>query len=165
MGLAASEGRYMFLSQRKNDIEFKLQVLNQRRTVLAYQASQLARTYANSMYQNDNPNTNPDGTAAYTSNGAGLPGDLLFDSATAQPANNPVNVTTFTSAVGGTLGGESTVAPSVYEAQMATVQAMDKELELRAKDLEVQGKEIDAEVEAVKKVIDKAIERTYKIGA
>jgi hypothetical protein len=48
---------------------------------------------------------------------------------------------------------------------MATVQAMDKELELRAKDLEVQGKEIDAEVEAVKKVIDKAIERTFKIGA
>jgi hypothetical protein len=161
MGLAASEGRYMFLSQRKNDIEFKLQVLNQRRTVLAYQASQLARTYANSMYQNDNPNVNPDGSAAYAANGVYSNILPIGD----QPGNNPVNVTTYTSAVGGTTSPGIATAPSVYEQQMATVQAMDKELELRAKDLEVQGKEIDAEVEAVKKVIDKAIERTYKIGA
>jgi hypothetical protein len=160
MGLAASEGRYMFLSQRKNDIEFKLQVLNQRRTVLAFQASQLARTYANSMYQNDNPNVNPGGSAAYAPNG--VYSNILPEGY--QPTSNPVNVTGYVSAVGGTTGTSAT-APSVYEAQMATVQAMDKELELRAKDLEVQGKEIDAEVEAVKKVIDKAIERTYKIGA
>jgi hypothetical protein len=45
---------------------------------------------------------------------------------------------------------------------MTRVQALDKELELRSVDLQTQNKEVESELEAVQKVIDKAIERGFK---
>jgi len=136
MGIAASAGREMMLTARKSDIEFKVQVINQRRTTLAQQASQLARAYANAMYQTDD-------TSALT-------GDATM-------------VGGFTSPVTG-LGSvaQSDIATGSYETQMAYVQALDKELELREKDLQTQSKEAETELEVVRKVIDKSIEKGFK---
>lgn len=119
-GLAASEGRLMFLNQRKNDIEFKIQVINQRRTILAEQAAQLAREYANNIYQ---------------------------DSSSTKTEIQLVN---------------SVSDPQNYSIQMAQVQAIDKELELREKDLMVQHKEVETELDSVKKVIDRNIDKTFR---
>jgi chaperonin cofactor prefoldin len=138
MGVAASQGRKMFLTQRKSDIEFKVQVINQRRTTLAEQASQLARAFANQMYQNDDP-------TVITGPAAALPGLIA-------PA--PISG----------LGAvpQAPIAQGSYEIQMTRVQALDKELELRSVDLQTQNKEVESELEAVQKVIDKAIERGFK---
>lgn len=147
MGLAASQGRLLFLTARKSDIEFKVQIINQRRTILAAQTAQLIRTYADAMYQNDNPTilNATDITDPSTIQDVGaLPGFFGSDPAGVGPT--PV----------------SPVATGVYETQMALVQQLDKELELREKDLDTQHKEVETELDAVKKVIDKNIESTFK---
>jgi hypothetical protein len=156
MGLAASQARLLMLTARKSDIEFKVQIINQRRTVLAYQSAQLSRSYANAIYQSDNVNSNPANDAGVVTPAYGTGNndviDVLFPGSS-YPDNQPVDVSDEESAVGST---------SLYEAQMATVQAMDKELELRAKDLDTQHKCVETEVDAVKKVIDKNIESSFK---
>ena len=149
MGLAASQGRLLLLTARKSDIEFKIQTINQRRTTLAQQSSQLIRQYANAMYQTDNTSilnqtttTNPDGTTTITQNPVGaLPGFIF--------SNPPVQ--------------QTPIATGDYETQMALVQSLDKELELRTRDLDTQHKEVETEYDAVKKVIDKNIEMSFKV--
>jgi len=127
------------LTQRKTDVEFKVQIINQRRTTLAEQSAQLARAFANSMYQNDDPSVISGGSAA------ALPGVI-----------SPAPMTGVAPLV------QSDVATGWYEQQMAYVQSLDKELELREKDLQTQNKEIETELEVVQKVIDKSIERGFK---
>jgi len=147
MGLAASQGRLLMLTARKSDIEFKIQVINQRRTTLAQQTSQLIRGYVNGLYQTDDTSTlytttttNPDGTTTTTQNDVGaLPG-FVFDTTTTQ----------------------TSVGTGDYEQQLALVESLDKELELRTRDLDTQHKEVETEYDAVKKVIDKNIETSFK---
>ena len=134
MGLAASAGRESMLTARKSDIEFKVQVINQRRTCLAQQASQLARAFANAMYQTD---------ATSTIGGSDmLPGII-----------NPV---------AGVAVPQTPIASGTYEVEMQKVQALDKELELREKDLQTQNKIVETELDVVRKVIDKSIEKGFK---
>jgi len=148
MGLAASQGRLLMLTARKSDIEFKIQTINQRRTTLAQQSSQLIRQYAAAMYQTDDTSvlnqtttTNPDGTTTTTQNPVGaLPGFIFSVSPVQQTA----------------------IPTGDYETQMALVQSLDKELELRTRDLDTQHKEVETEYDAVKKVIDKNIEMSFK---
>jgi len=142
MGLAASNGRMMFLVGRKSDIEFQIQTINQRRQTLSKQSADLAKSYANAMYQNANPGTIDNiGVALPGSNAVGYIGPAGESIAEAE-----INVTN----------------GSIYEAQMAQVQAIDKELELRQVDLNTQHKEVETEVDAVQKVIDKNIEKGFK---
>lgn len=138
MGLAASQGRLLMLTARKSDLEFKIQCINQRRTVLAIQSEQLIRQYINAMYQNDDPSVIGTGDA--------LPGFIFTDPSVTGTADVP----------------QSPIATGIYEQQMALVQSIDKELELREKDLETQHKEVETEYDAVKKVIDKNIEMSFK---
>jgi len=133
MGLAASAGRESMLTARKSDIEFKVQVINQRRTTLAQQASQLARAFANAMYQTDE---------------SGVLGGSSM-------------VLGFTASVTGGVPQEAT-GTGWYEAQMQEVQSLDKELELREKDLQTQNKIVETELDVVRKVIDKSIEKGFK---
>ncbi|HEX9063418.1 MAG TPA: hypothetical protein VF941_24870, partial [Clostridia bacterium] len=120
-GLAASQGRLMFLNQRKSDIEFKIQVINQRRSLLAEQSAQLTRLEANSLYQDDS------GTKIIL------------------------------------LAEQSNSAIQNYSIQMAQIQALDKELELRENDLNTQHKKVEAELDSVKKIIDRNIDKTFKM--
>jgi len=147
MGLAASQGRLLMLTARKSDIEFKIQTINQRRTCLAQQSSQLIRQYINAMYQTDDTSilnqtttTNHDGTTTTVQNDVGaLPGFIFSTSVT-----------------------QTAIPTGDYESQMALVQSLDKELELRTRDLDTQHKEVETEYDAVKKVIDKNIEISFK---
>lgn len=150
MGLAASQARLLLLTQRKSDVEFSVQVINQRRTALASQAGAIIRIMANAMYQNDNPSilnaTDLNDPTTIQDVGA-LPGFLFTDPGVI-PNTNPVP--------------QTPIATGQYEIQLAQIHQLDKELELRVKDLDTQHKEVETEYDAVKKVIDKNIETSFK---
>ncbi len=152
MGLAASQARLLMLTARKSDLEFQIQLINQRRTVLAYQAANLAQKYANALYQNNDPTvltqtTEGDETTAIANdnNLIGIPG--IFGNYQ-DPSGSTVP--------------ENDIPAGYYEAEMAEVQAIDKALEIRTKSLDTQHKEVETEYDAVKKVIDKNIEVSFK---
>jgi len=146
MGLAASQGRLLLLTARKSDVEFKIQTINQRRTTLAIQTQQLVSGYINAMYQSDNTsilNATDINDASTIQNVGALPGFIFTDPSVATVNQTPIST-------------------GVYEEQMALVEALDKELELREKSLETQHKEVETELDVVKKVIDKNIESSFK---
>jgi len=45
MGIAASQARLMMVTRYQSDLEFAMQMVSQKRTVLAYQAQQAAENY------------------------------------------------------------------------------------------------------------------------
>lgn len=149
MGLAASQGRLLMLTARKSDIEFAIQNINQRRTTLAQQTSQLIRQFSNAMYQTDN-------------NGI-LNATDINDPSTIQPVGAMPGFLFNDPAVTGVPASPQAAIPTgVYEQQMALVQSLDKELELRTRELDTQHKAVETEYDAVKKVIDKNIETSFK---
>jgi len=135
MGIAASSGRMMMLTARKMDLEFQIQIINQRRMTLSKRAGELAKGYADTMYQTADPSVLGGSNA-------------LLGSATWDPSGVSV--------------AQSGVATGRYEAEMATVEALDKQLELRQTELNTQHKAAETEVDAVQKVIDKSIEKGFK---
>lgn len=144
MGLAASQSRLMMLMQRKSDIQFQVQNINQRRITLAQEASNLTRAFADNVYQTgDWTPYGPDGT------GYALPGvGAILAPGGENGAMQEV--------------GTSNMASGDYEMELTVIHAQDKELELRQKQLETEYKCLEAEVEAVQKVIDKNIEKAFK---
>lgn len=114
MGLAASQGRFLSLTARQNDIEFKGQQLNQERTQNAYGMEDLVEQLT--LIAQDGLLTDP----------------TQYD---------------------------------VIEAQLAYRQAIDRNLELDLKNVDTQHQEVQTEMDAVKKVIDKNIEMTFKTFA
>jgi len=114
MGLAASQARFLSLTARKSDIEFKGQGLNQERTSNAYAMEQLV-----------------DQLTAVAQNG------LLTD---------PTQY-------------------SLIENQLAVKQSIDRNLELDLKNVDTQHNEVQTEMDAVKKVIDKNVDMTFKTFA
>jgi hypothetical protein len=116
MGLAASQARFLSLTQRKSDIEFQGQQTNQERTLNAYNMQALVA----------------DLTAA-------MAGNEITD------VSDPAYLT--------------------FEAEIERLHAIDRTLELELKDLDTQHNETQTEIDAVKKVIDKNIEMTFKTFA
>ena len=57
---------------------------------------------------------------------------------------------------------DDNMAQAHYDSQMALVQAQDKMLEIELKNVETQHSAVQTEIEAVKKVIDKNIETSFK---
>ena len=148
MGLAASQSRLMMLMQRKSDIQFEVQCINQRRLTLSNAAANVTRQYADSVYQSgDWTPYGPSGVGSTT--GYALPGVGAI------------------MAPGGVDGAPQTVSTSnlangAYELELTAIHAQDKELELRQKQLDTEYKCLEAEVEAVQKVIDKSVEKGFK---
>ena len=106
MGLAASQQRLLQLTGRKTDIELSGQQVNQRRTGLANQVSQLFGNNAN----------------------------LTPNSAQSNQLQN----------------------------QIASLQALDKSLELQLRRLDTEQEAIQTELQAIQKVIEKSIEFVFK---
>lgn len=147
MGLAASQARLLMLTARKSDIEFQIQIINQRRTTLAYQSAALAQKYANAIYQNANPSV--------------LTETVEGDESTIQDVGALPGIFAGTDPSGATVT-ESQIPAGYYEQEMAQVLAIDKALELREKSLDTQHNAVQTEYDAVKKVIDKNIEMSFK---
>lgn len=114
MGLAASQGRFLSLTARKSDIEFRGQQLNQERTINAHNMEVLVQQMTDSFQ---------DG--------------LLVDPN----------------------------AYSLIEAELALKQSIDRNLELDLKNVDTQHQEVQTEIDAVNKVIEKNIDMTFKTFA
>lgn len=114
MGLAASQMRFLSLTSRKSDIEFKGQQINQERTQNAHGMETLVEQMQ-----------------------AISPEQLLVDP----------------------------YAYDVIEAQLEVLHAIDRGLEMDLKNVDTQHNEVQTEIDAVKKVIDKNIDMTFKTFA
>ena len=146
MGLAASQSRLMMLMQRKSDIQFEVQCINQRRLTLANAAANTTREFADNVYQTGDwtPYGAGTGTTGYALPGVGA----IMAPGGADGAMQAVST--------------SNLANGEYELELTAIHAQDKELELRQKQLDTEYKCLEAEVEAVQKVIDKSIEKGFK---
>lgn len=114
MGLAASQARFLQLTARKSDLEFKGQQINQERTINAHAMETLVEQMQ------------------------ALAADGLLDD------------------------------PSLYhsiEAELEQKHAIDRTLEIELRNVDTQHQEVQTEVDAVSKVIDKNIDMTYKTFA
>ena len=117
MGLAASQARFLQLTARKSDLEFRGQQLNQERTINAHNMESLVEQMQAAAQVNDN-------------------GQL--------------------------------VNPNVYDVIVAELElkhSIDRTLELELKNVDTQQQEVQTEVDAVSKVIDKNIDMTFKTFA
>ena len=137
MGLAASQARFLALTARKSDLEFNGQQVNQQRMILSDQTQTLFTEFLGKKVPTPYPidATHPD------TNGDGLADQYVVDQA-------------------------------IYDSEIARINALtedyhakDRVLEMDLKNIESQQKEVQTEIDSVKKVIDKNIEMTFKTFA
>jgi hypothetical protein len=117
MGLAASHARFLQLTARKSDVEYKGQQLNQERTINAHNMERLVEQMQQAAQVDD---------------------DGLL------------------------------VNPELYytiQAELENKHSLDRTLELDLKNVDTQHQEIQTEIDAVNKVIDKNIDMTFKTFA
>ena len=133
MGISASQGRFLGLTGRKNDVEFQGQQINQARTSLANQSAAVA----NAANARQVPILSD---AKY----AGMTDD-------AKIAAYMADVTLFNQQY-----------ESEMTTKLQPLQLTDKKLELQLKQLDTEQQAISTELDAVSKVIDKNIESSFK---
>lgn len=137
MGLAASQARFLSLTARKSDLEFNAQQVNQERMRLS----------------NDT--------------------QTLFEQYFSLKVPTPYVISaTYPDADGNGLADQYELDQQIYENETAQINAQtelyhsqDRVLEMNLKNLETQQKEVQTEIDSVKKVIDKNIEMTFKTFA
>ncbi len=117
MGLAASQARFLQLTARKSDLEFKGQQLNQERTINAHAMEQLVEQMQNA--------------AQFSDDGLLINPELYYS----------------------------------IESELEQKHILDRTLELELRNVDTQHQEVQTEVDAVNKVIDKNIDMTYKTFA
>lgn len=140
MGMAASQARFLGLTARKNDVEFQGQQVNQSRTALANESASLFRQMVSM-----NAPVPPDVT---------LYGGLVTDPGyLAAYAQYELDKNTYE------------VQVAQYNNQTELIQQEDRTLELHLKQLDSEQQAIQTEMDAVKKVIDKNIDLTFKTFA
>ncbi len=120
MGLAASQSRFLQLTARQTDLEFKGQQINQARTANAYEMEKMVAKLTELSKQID-------------PNDSGL---IL----------NPVLY-------------------NQIENELSSKQSIDRNYELDLKNVDTLHNEVQTEVEAVKKVIDKNVDMIFKTFA
>ena len=194
MGLASSQARLLLLTARQSDNEFRGQQINNRRLSLAQQTEQIAKKYSDGI-SNRNINITLDdgdsterlsmsnlseaGYTVYDANGnkvKNIDQDLLevglrngaYHLETGTADSNGSYVKDWRTETGITDDLDTTDDEAVtaeYEYQSAVIQTSDKQLELELKQLDTAHKAIETELEAVKKVIEKNIEKSFKTFA
>jgi len=137
MGLAASQARLLQLNSRKSDLEFQGQQINQQRTILSDQTE----TFYNQILALDVPDA----------------------------SSYPVNDDESNDPDGDGLSTEYEAALVAYSteynrinAKIETVHEQDRALETTLRNVDTQHNAVQTEIDAVKKVIDKNIELTFK---
>ena len=191
MGLAASQGRMLTLTGRKSDLEYRSQIISNRRIMLAMQTGEVAENYSKAL-NNRQLNITSDGQTLPLSignlslvnlkpmyaDGTEVPADTTSSTLeeglrngvmTMQYINTPIDATTnevdwkTSTAIQDKLNGsDDGAASSKYEYLTLQLQTQDKRMELELKNVDTQHKAIETEVESVKKVIDKNIEVSFK---
>ncbi|MDD3012782.1 MAG: hypothetical protein PHC34_03680 [Candidatus Gastranaerophilales bacterium] len=142
MGLAASQARFLGLVARKSDKEYQGQQINQARTQLADKTDSLFQ----SLLTLKVPNAAND--------------PVLYDSETDAPLNDSDG-----DGLSNAYEADLTAYSLGYQTVNVEVEKLhleDRGLETRLKAVDSEHQQIQTEVDAVKKVIDKNIETTFK---
>ncbi len=140
MGIAANQFRILYLSAEQSDIEFKIASYNRERVALMDQAASLAAQFSDNIYDSGQY------TDMYNGETSGaLPG-FIGD------YSNPFIDTP----------SQSDIPTGQYEAEMTALHAMDRELEMNAKRLEMFHEAKKTEIESVKEILKKNTEKDYK---
>ena len=193
MGLAASQARMLLLVGRKSDLEYRGQLINQRRLRLASDTEQVAKDYTDAIsnrvlkFKNIDGNEVSVSSANLASNGFavidvntgkrvmstkddstaienglrngtyqlktlvdGVPQGALIAWSTNSSFDDNLNTT------------DDAVAESTYAYKSSVLNAQDKQLELELKNVDTQHNAVQTEIDAVKKVIEKNIESSFK---
>jgi len=192
MGLAASQARMLLLVARKSDLEYRGQMINQRRLKLASDTEQVAKEYTDAIsnrvlkYVNTDgkeisvstANLESNGLAVVTSNGTKI--DTSTTNASQIEAGLRSGQYYLKSYANGKTSGsliswssnenfndklntaDDAKAEATYAYKSAKLQAQDKRLELELKNVDTQHNAVQTEMDAVKKVIEKNIESSFK---
>lgn len=133
MGLAASQARYLNLHSSRADLEFQGQQVNQKRTVLANSTQELFTEYMK----------------------LSVPVEPVAESTTS--AEYQAELAKYKS------------DKAAYDAKITEInlkeeayQAQDRSLEMELKNIDTQHSAVQTEIDAVKKIIEKNIEATFK---
>lgn len=146
MGLVASQGRLLLLFARKSDLEYRAEIICNRRMRLATQTENLATAYANAL-----------------SNLTPIPSPI--PAVTTTTGTRTTTTTTPTEQHDTYYTADDSAATALYEAQTAILQSADKQYELQLVNIETQQKAVSTEIDSVQKVIDKNIEKSFKVFA
>ena len=189
MGLSSSQARLLLLTARKSDIEFRGQQINNRRLSIMNQMEQIAKDYSDGianrrLYINLGKDYNLQrvtiagllelGFKVKDETGA-IVNDIDPDMLEIGLRNGKYSLENSrketvdwrsNSYIDDKLyEGDDEMVTAEYEYLSTLVQNQDKKLEMELKQLDTQSKAVETEIDAVKKVIEKNIERSFKTFA
>ena len=138
MGFADAVATNLFLVRRRSDIEFKVQSIMQRKLAVLDRCNELSEILANTVFQSDQ--------MGLISPGSPLPGITPVSPLVPLPAAQDVPTGT-------------------YELELAELQGIEKELDVRQKKLETELEAVKAEQESIKKIADDHAKKDFKVGS
>ena len=139
MGFADSVAGRLFLVRRRSDLEFQVQTIMERKLAVLDQCNQISAQMSNTIFQSGD-------------NG-------LISSGTAMPGYIPGSP--YIPAVG---VAQTSIGTNDYEAELAQLQSVEKELEVRQNKMETELEAVKAEEESLKKIADDHAKKDFKIG-
>ena len=136
MGMSASQSRELFLTARLADLELRAQQLSNAKIRLGSQQTNASNDYLNAL----NGTVASDSTSSYTDTST----QTVYASQSAK--DNAVNT-----------------ASVKYTAKMNSIESVEKVYDMELKNIETEHNAVQTEIDSVKKVIDKNVDRTFKI--
>ena len=136
MGFADAVTGRLFATRRRSDLEFQIQSIMERKLAVLDQCNSISSELANTIFQ--------EGQHGDISSQAALLGWLS--------PNNLVGVPQI--GIGG----------NTYETQLAQLQTLEKELEVKQNKLETELEAVKAEEESLKKIANDHAKKDFKVG-
>ncbi|MEW5818676.1 MAG: hypothetical protein AB1782_00670 [Cyanobacteriota bacterium] len=167
MGLAASQARFLNLTGRLSYVQRQGQQVNQERAALA---SKMNQALQGNNSGNQAAQINP-----FFAGAGGSPEFFQSKNSNNKSNNNNNNNQSQSSSFGSLMSslisaasqypGANKSPMQIDSAQLASIQAEDKRLELLLRTLDTQEQCLKTEISAVQKVIDKNIDTSFKLMA
>jgi len=137
MGFADAVAGRLFLARRRSDLEFQVQIIMERKLAVLDQTNQISGQLAQTIFQTDQNGSISSGTA--------LPGSVF-------PAIPGIGVP------------QTSIGSNAYEAQLAQLQSIEKELDTKQKKMEIELEAVKAEEDSMKKIANDHAKKDFKIG-
>jgi len=139
MGFADAVTGRLFLARRKSDLEFQIQTIMERKLAILDQCNQISAQLANGIFQSGQHNDISSSTA--------FPGAVY-----PTPVIPGINVP------------QTSIGTNQYERQLAKLQGVEKELDVKQKKFESELEAVKAEEESLKKIAQDHAKKDFKIG-
>lgn len=148
MGLAATQMRFLSLTARKSNIEYKGQQINQQRTVLSNNSANVTATLLELAVPV------PPSPANYTKVVYDAEGNMTqeFDEVAYEAANNQYTYQKYL----------YEQEQDVISAKITIIEQQDKRLALELSNIDTEQSAIKTELDALDKVLDENVENSYK---